>query len=262
MAVDIDVVADTPILESEEQADDFKPLGGDENFVALAADEDKDEDEDPSCDKTFHPHRITLPTFRRLLACYSTTAEQVYRRKMMVKLQPKPAKGSLPKLKKRAGSASATATGAALIQKTDFNASEQRYIQTETDKYLELDQLRYEGLPKKVAERKTGDEGNEKNGYLSKDELLSIMEWKMYVDISSLSVLLSNHSPGNTAWHVPLSWECSKPTRPTSCGNPLPQRFPHSLPQTPRSTQTRHSRDLVWTHSLSHCAALAPPQHH
>ncbi|KAJ5811788.1 hypothetical protein N7474_008089 [Penicillium riverlandense] len=179
MAVDTDVVADASNLESEKQADDFIPLGGDEDFVAFAADEDEDEDEDPSYDKTFHPHRITLPTFRRLLACYATTAEQVYRRKMMVKLQPKPAKGSLAKLKKRAGSASATATGAALIQKTDFNASEQRYIQTETDKYLELDQLRYEGLPKKVAERKTGDDGDEKNGYLSKDELLSIMEWKM-----------------------------------------------------------------------------------
>lgn len=173
MAVDTDVVADAPKLESEKQVDDSIPLGGDE-----------DEDEDPSYDKTFHPDRITLPTFRRLLACYATTAEQVYRRKMMVKLQPKPAKGSSAKLKKRAGSASATATGAALIQKADLNASEQRSIQTETDKYLELDQLRYEGLPKKVAERKRGDDGNEKNGYLSKDDLFSIMEWKMYVDIS------------------------------------------------------------------------------
>lgn len=262
MAVDTDVVADAPNLESEKQADDFIPLGGGEDFVAFAADEDEDEDEDPSYDKTFHPHRITLPTFRHLLACYATTAQQVYRRKMMLKLQPKPAKGSLAKLKKRAGSASATAAGAALIQKTDFNASEQRYIQTETDRYLELDQLRYEGLPKKVAERKTGDDGNEKNGYLNKDELVSIMEWKMYGDLSSLSVLLSNHSPGNTAWPVPLSWETSKPTRPTSCGKQLPQRCPLSLPPTPHSTQMRHSHDLVWTHSLSHCAALAPPQHH
>ncbi|KAJ5610812.1 hypothetical protein N7510_007531 [Penicillium lagena] len=172
MAIDTDVVADAPNRESEKQEDGSIPLVGD-------ADESEDEDEDPSYDKTFHPHRITLPTFRRLLACYATTAEQVYRRKMMIKLQPKPTKGSLAKSKKGAGSASATATGAALIQKTDSNAAEELYIQTETDKYLELDQLRYEGLPKKVAERKTGDDGKEKNGYLIKDELVSIMEWKL-----------------------------------------------------------------------------------
>jgi hypothetical protein len=120
---------------------------------------------------SFSPHRITLETFHHLLSIYEATVSQVHRRKVTLKLQPKPAKGSKEK------------AGAPVITKTEFNDSEEKQIREQTDKFLELDRWRYETLPNIVAERKAcaGEkEGNETDrGYLLKEELVDIMDWKM-----------------------------------------------------------------------------------
>lgn len=92
----------------------------------------------------------------------------------MLKLQPKPEKGSKRKAEKKAGSVSAKLRGAALIQRTDFNVSEQRHIEEEMGRFLELDGWRYEGLPGIVEERI----GKGEEVVLSKEELVRIMEWK------------------------------------------------------------------------------------
>lgn len=171
--------------------DDFIPLGSntneadeEEDFLALGAASDAESDSDTSDDEhdtdtdspSFHPHRITLAQFRRLLACYPTTVEQVHRRKTMLKLQPKPEKGSKRRAEKKAGSVSANLRGAALIQKTDFGPSEMKHIADETRKVLELDAWRYEGFPGVIAERRSQGEGE--GASLNKNELVTVMEWK------------------------------------------------------------------------------------
>lgn len=94
----------------------------------------------------------------------------------MLKLQPKPAKGSTRTAEKKDGSVSAKLRGAALIQRTDFNGSERRHIEEEVGRFLELDAWRYEGLPGVVGERIDKGKGGE--AFLSKEELIRVMEWK------------------------------------------------------------------------------------
>lgn len=102
----------------------------------------------------------------------------------MVKLQPKPAKGSKAKAEKRAGSASAMLRGAKVLQKTEFNPSELKYISEETGRFLELDAWRYEVMPGVIGGRmekaKAGGSagGNGEGAFLDKDELIKVMEWK------------------------------------------------------------------------------------
>ncbi|KAJ5086390.1 hypothetical protein NUU61_007697 [Penicillium alfredii] len=182
MAIDTDA-ASRPEAKEEtkpngQEGDDFIPLGGDSD----ASDDDDDNSDNndaeaPDDDSaSFHPYRITLETFRRLLECYPTTVEQVHRRKMMLKLQPKPEKGSKRSAEKRAGSASTNARGAALIRKTDFNPSEQRHIRTETDRFLLLDQWRYDGMPQALAQRKESEK--KESWSLNKEDLITAMDWK------------------------------------------------------------------------------------
>lgn len=180
--------SDTSSSPEREEKEELKPA---EEFISLDAEGDdfvgidaasdaSDDASDASGDQdsTFHPHRIDLETFRRLLACYPSTVEQVHRRKMMLKLQPKPEKGSKRSAEKRAGSASTNARGAALIRKTDFNPSEQRHIRTETDRFLQLDQWRYGGMPQTLAQRK---ESEKESWSLNKEDLITTMDWKTYV---------------------------------------------------------------------------------
>lgn len=167
--------------EDDTPAEEFIALdGAEEDFIKFdaASDGEDDSDAEPSDqDSTFHPDCMTLTTFRSLLACYPTTVEQTYRRKMMLKLQPKPEKGSKRKAEKRAGSASVNMRGAALIKKTDFSPSEEKYIRDETAKFLNLDTWRYEAMPDILAGRKSTGEKDE-DVFLTKEELVNVMDWK------------------------------------------------------------------------------------
>lgn len=174
MAIDTDLAADQAGTKHHalEPAEQFISFGNDD-----AASDNSSSDtasdvssNDPDSPTTFHPQHISLDTFRRLLACYPTTVEQVHRRKAMIKLQPKPAKGSKRKADKKAVSTSVDP-----LQKMEFNASEERYIQEEVDKFLILDKWRYESMPRIMAERR------EKNGgeVLNKNDLMMVMEWKL-----------------------------------------------------------------------------------
>ncbi|CAI7616893.1 unnamed protein product [Penicillium pancosmium] len=132
---------------------------------------ERERDEPFDAEADFHPKRITAQTFQRLLTCYNTTAQNVQRRKAMLKLQPK---GDSKKRKTGSGSD-------ALITKTDFDTSEERIIKDQMEKYLDLDRWRYEGLPGLVWQRKQqGDvEGAAENeARFTSEELCRIMEWK------------------------------------------------------------------------------------
>lgn len=125
---------------------------------------------------SLHPDQITLQTFRDLLSCYQTTVSQVHSRKAILKLRSKYKGSSKDKTGKK--------SGATPITKTELDASEEQQIRKETDKFLELDQWRYEVLPKVIEERKRKDggqeEGSEVEGaHLLKEELIDIMDWKM-----------------------------------------------------------------------------------
>lgn len=164
-----------------------------EDFVGLGAPSDADSDSQASSssdrdtseyEESFHPHHITLSAFRKLLSCYPTAVEQVHRRKLMLKMQEKPEKGSKRRAEKRAKSASANLRGGVLLQKTEFNVSELKYIRDETERFLKLDRWRYEDMPRIVAERRelsgNGGDGNteKKTNIMNKEELITVMDWK------------------------------------------------------------------------------------
>ncbi|OQD77817.1 hypothetical protein PENDEC_c002G03419 [Penicillium decumbens] len=111
---------------------------------------------------SFHPDQITLATFKHLLSCYPQTVEQVHRRKITLKLQPKASKSA-----KRKANTNPT-------QQTQPDPSSEEHIRTETDKFIELDTWRYEHMPRILASR-----AHNNDVYLHKEELIRIMEWKL-----------------------------------------------------------------------------------
>ncbi|CAG8885916.1 unnamed protein product [Penicillium egyptiacum] len=121
---------------------------------------------------SFHPRHITLETFRNLLSHYPLTVERVHRSKLMLKLHSKAAKGPKRKAEMK--------TGAATTTKAELNLSEEKHILEETDKFLQLDQWRYEVLPKIIVDRAngSGQKGSAEGAHLLKEELIDIMEWK------------------------------------------------------------------------------------
>ncbi|KAJ5951335.1 uncharacterized protein N7479_009748 [Penicillium vulpinum] len=136
-------------------------------------DHSNDGEDDNKQNVSFHPHHITLKTFRNLLSHYPSTVERVHRGKMTLKLQSKASKGSKRKAE--------TKTSAAPTTKAELDPSEEKHILEETDKFLQLDRWRYEALPKIIAER-ANENGQKASGpegaHLLKEELIDIMEWK------------------------------------------------------------------------------------
>ncbi|OQE12864.1 hypothetical protein PENFLA_c060G07501 [Penicillium flavigenum] len=128
---------------------------------------EKSQGEDDNKHVSFHPHHITLETFRKLLSHYPSTVERVHRSKLMLKLQSKGGKGQKRKAE--------TKTSAAPATKAELDPSEEKHILEETDKFIQLDRWRYEVLPKIIAERANG---SAEGAHLVKEELIDIMEWK------------------------------------------------------------------------------------
>ncbi|KAJ6103119.1 hypothetical protein N7486_005546 [Penicillium sp. IBT 16267x] len=115
--------------------------------------------------ESFHPDNITLSTFRNLLSYYPKTVEQVHRNKLILKLQSKPNKGAKGKTDTKAN---ATAP-----QNTELGPSQRAHIDAEIEKFVNLDQWRYEGMPEIIAERKVSNEE-----VMNKEDLITVMEWK------------------------------------------------------------------------------------
>ncbi|KAG2022170.1 hypothetical protein GB937_004265 [Aspergillus fischeri] len=132
----------------------------------------------------FSPSHITIDTFNDLLARYPTTVETVIRRKETARA----IKAATAREKKTRGKEKKHAADSAASQPT-LTPDEKKYIDNQVRAYLALDGLRYATLPARVRERAaaaaTATEGKESktnvSGYLEKDELVQLIEWKLYV---------------------------------------------------------------------------------
>ncbi|OJJ49595.1 hypothetical protein ASPZODRAFT_58748 [Penicilliopsis zonata CBS 506.65] len=111
--------------------------------------------------ESFDPSKISLSTFRRLLACYPGTVREVFRSKAKAKLEPRGKK----------------AKAAAAAQKDKvrvYSDSEEKSIQDAIETGVKLDEWRYVTLPALIKERGSGEDV-----YINKDELVKLIEWKV-----------------------------------------------------------------------------------
>lgn len=150
-------------------------------------------DNNTSPSNSFNPSEISRSTFSKLLSCYRTAVREVYRDKLIVKSRPKVTK------KARNVSSDGTDDTGALIDEEKMNR--------EIESFLQLDEWRFEKLPKVLRERaqkewtedgrtveesketeKTASKKKLPGTFLEKEDLVNLMEWKLYV--SSLACAL------------------------------------------------------------------------
>lgn len=144
--------------------EDFIPLGGEGEDITF------EEASDEESDESFDPSEMSLATFHKLLDCYPTTVEKVYRQKAINKVVPQPTKGE----KKRAQRAANTTEP--VFKKPsddDLDKSQRKYVDSEMDKFLQLNRWRFEEFPAVMKERAAGE-----GRYLGKDEIIKVMDWK------------------------------------------------------------------------------------
>ncbi|OOG01148.1 hypothetical protein ASPCADRAFT_38149 [Aspergillus carbonarius ITEM 5010] len=139
-----------------------------------------------------NPQSISKSTFQDVLTLYPVTVEARARHKATEKILSRKAtssKGKKPKAKPPPPPPPETNDSGLLT--TD----QQTQIQTEVDEFLSLDRFRYEDLPGLVAARAKDPCGG---GYLEKDELVKLVEWKMKHGIfrpALLGLIRSNPEP-------------------------------------------------------------------
>ncbi|RHZ43242.1 uncharacterized protein CDV56_100915 [Aspergillus thermomutatus] len=130
----------------------------------------------------FSPSYITLDTFNDLLARYPTTVETVVRRKETTKAT----KAAAAREKKTRAKGKKPPSDSPSLQPTLTDA-EKQHIDSQVRAYLALDEFRYGTLPTRVRARATAtaaaaeEKGSKTNvaGYLEKDELVRLTEWKL-----------------------------------------------------------------------------------
>ena len=142
----------------------------------------------------FAPSTITLSTLSKLLALYPTTAENVYRAKLLAKSSRKSSKAVASRGKS---------------QKTAETAELDQGIEKDVEEFFELDTWRFETLPRILRERLGLEAGFERESdderpakrakkghdtkaqkvnagkgtraefFLSSDEIVRLMDWKL-----------------------------------------------------------------------------------
>ncbi|KAK9656114.1 hypothetical protein HCH54_000802 [Aspergillus fumigatus] len=156
----------------------------------MALSERKDSPSDPGIEprgqleglSKFSPSHITIDTFNNLLARYSNTVKTVIRRKETARAT----KAATAREKKTRGKGKKHAADSATSEHT-LTPDEKKSIDNQVRAYMALDELRYATLPARVRERATAaataTEGKESktdvSGYLEKDELVQLIEWKL-----------------------------------------------------------------------------------
>ncbi|KAL4905752.1 hypothetical protein BDW74DRAFT_177452 [Aspergillus multicolor] len=129
-------------------------------------------------DLNLNPATITLATFHTLLGAYETTVRQRTRTKALLQSKPKSISTSSAKKTKQIGKRAAPPAKDA-EEAQEEHAENLDLVDAQAREFLDLDGWRYKGLPDLIEKRRAGKDGGERGGYLSKDELVRLMEWKL-----------------------------------------------------------------------------------
>ncbi|KAL2004040.1 hypothetical protein VTN02DRAFT_838 [Thermoascus thermophilus] len=113
---------------------------------------------------SFSPSEISRSTFFRLLSCYRTTVREVYRDKLLVKSRPRGTRKA-----RNVGAGGPEDAGARIDEE------EEEKMDREIESFLQLDEWRFEKLPRVLRGRAKLPAGP----FLEKDELVNLMEWKL-----------------------------------------------------------------------------------
>ncbi|PYH46150.1 uncharacterized protein BP01DRAFT_294202 [Aspergillus saccharolyticus JOP 1030-1] len=129
--------------------------------------------------KPYDPDHITKETFQSLLAKYPSTVTSTIRRKAIAS-SGSSSSSSKPSRKSGAKgtttTTTTTTTAASASSKKGNPADCNAEAEVRVQDYLALDEFRYTTLPHAVRQRATGEDGV---GYLEKEELVRLVEWKM-----------------------------------------------------------------------------------
>lgn len=129
-------------------------------------------------DLDLNPTTIPLSTFRTLLSSYETTLKTTTRSKALAKASSKGKKQKKTQGKKRAADSAQDDE-----HEHGLSQDAKKQVDAQVREFAALDAWRYESLPGLIERRSQGnaDEGEGKGGHsLSKDELVKLMEWKLY----------------------------------------------------------------------------------
>ncbi|RDW76276.1 uncharacterized protein DSM5745_06268 [Aspergillus mulundensis] len=130
-------------------------------------------------DLDFDPATITLATFNTLLGAFETTVRQIARTKALLKSKSKLKSASnVKKMMKQTGKRAALSAKDAEEAQYE-HAEDLDLVDAQVRDFLELDEWRYKALPDVVEKRRGGKDEGEGEGYLSKDELIRLTEWKL-----------------------------------------------------------------------------------
>lgn len=139
-------------------------------------------------DLNHNPTTISLSTFKTLLASYQTTVKTITRSKALAKASSKGKKQKKTQSKKRA--ADSVQNEGDDEHEDGLSQDVKKQADAQVKEFEALDEWRYESLPGLVGARIQGkananaddEEGERKRGYaLSKDEVVKLMERKLYV---------------------------------------------------------------------------------
>lgn len=130
-------------------------------------------------DLDLNPTTIPLSTFRILLSSYETTLKTTTRSKASSKGK----KQKKTQSKKRAADSVQNEEDDEHEHEHGLSQDAKKQVDAQAREFEALDAWRYESLPGLIERRSQGnaDEEEGKGGHsLSKDELVKLMEWKLY----------------------------------------------------------------------------------
>lgn len=141
-----------------------------------------------------NPSTIALATFDTLLGAYETTVRQITRTKALATLNPKSKTKSNLKTNK-------TQTHKRTAPSEKEREEDLDSVSEQVREFLELDEWRYDVLPGLVADRRLDNERGG-GGHLSREELVRLMEWKLYVCRPSPFRPTTHRTPVYKKWHL------------------------------------------------------------
>lgn len=134
-------------------------------------------------DLDLNPTTIPLSTFRTLLSSYETTLKTTTLSKALAKASSKGKKQKKTQSKKRAADSVQNEEDDEHEHEHGLSQDAKKQVDAQAREFEALDAWRYESLPGLIERRSQGetDDEEEKGGHsLSKDEVVKLMEWKLY----------------------------------------------------------------------------------